>query len=380
MMPSVDPRTIVLLSGIMGALMSVVLYFLRRNFPPSIKGLAAWATGPAIIFLSTLLVGARGSIPDTFSMVGGNLALFVGLTLLYLGSQRFVGVPPSDRLWGSLILAMAPVLFWFSQTKPHYGMFLMSISVFLAALSISHLVLLLRHGARDFATSLTASALLVLSMIQVARFVFALDLPADSSLFSLTPTQSAIMTLYAFCTLLIPIGLVLMATDKLRAEFENLASHDYLTGALTRRALIEACEQELCRCRRQQRATSLLMLDLDRFKSINDNHGHLVGDQLLRELSATVTSLLRRPDRFGRFGGEEFVVLLPETPLEGARVVAERIRTKVAESHGPVSCTVSIGATTWHDDDTKVESLLARADAALYEAKAAGRNCVKLAV
>lgn len=373
-----DPRTIVLLAGIMGALMSVVMFFLRRSFPPLIKGLTAWAAGPAIIFAATLLLGMRGVIPDIFSMVLANLMLFAGLVLLYLGSQRFLGVPSSARLWVALILAMAPVLFWYSHVRPHYGMFLMAISLFLAALALCHATLLLRCGARSFATYLTVAALLILFVLQVMRFIFALDVAADSNLFILSPAQSAAMAIYAFCTLLISVGMVLMASDKLRAEFEQLASHDFLTGALTRRALIEVCEQEMSRCRRQRRATSLLMLDLDHFKAINDRHGHLVGDRVLCDFSAQVNALLRRTDNFGRYGGEEFVVLLPETPLEGALVVAERIRARVADAAVSPSCTVSIGATSWHGDDANAITMLARADNALYKAKAGGRNCVKV--
>ncbi|MCK9380918.1 MAG: GGDEF domain-containing protein [Sulfuritalea sp.] len=377
-MLSLDPRTIYFLTGFMGALMSVVLFFLRRSFPPTIKGLTEWTAAPAIIFVSTLLLSARGAIPDFFSMTVASLALLSGMSLLYLGSQRFFGLPQSIRLWSSLVLAAVLVLAWYAHVEPHYGIRVLVASSLIVILSASHARLLLRHGTRSFATSLTAAALLIQAGAQALRFVSALDTPADGTLFALSPAQTAIITTFTFSMLMVTIGVALMATDRLRYEFEHLASHDSLTGALTRRALLEACEQELERCQRKDHVMSMLMLDLDHFKTINDIHGHLTGDRVLIDFVARVTALLRRPDRFGRFGGEEFVALLPETSLEEARNVAERIRADVASAGAQPWCTVSIGAATSSADEASVDTLLARADAALYQAKAAGRNCVKI--
>ena len=377
-MLNLDPRTIIVLAGVMGALMSVVLFFLRRNFPPSIKGLTEWTLAPAMIFVATLLLGARGAIPDFFSVVVGNLALLAGLSLLYFGTQRFLGVAPSVRLWGALVLAAAPVLLWYTHVEQHYGFRLLLMTFLMIALSSSHAWLLLRRGARSFATYLTVTALLIQTGAQTLHFASALSMPADGTLFNASPAQTYYVATYTFFILMITIGIVLMATDKLRAEFEHLARVDSLTGALTRRALIDACEQELERSRRKQRHMALLMMDLDHFKAINDAHGHLVGDRVLGDFAARVTALLRRPDRFGRFGGEEFIALLPETSLEEALIVAERIRTESEAGATPLpTCTVSIGIAVSRPDDATLDALMARADAALYQAKAAGRNCVR---
>jgi GGDEF domain-containing protein len=126
----------------------------------------------------------------------------------------------------------------------------------------------------------------------------------------LSPTQTYLVTTYAFCLLMLCIGVVLMATDKLRAEFEHMASHDSLTGALTRRALLDACAQELERGRRKDRVSSLLIMDLDHFKASTTlrSPGRRPRAGGFRR---TGGGLLRRPDQFGRFGGEEFVALLP---------------------------------------------------------------------
>ena len=377
-MLNLDPRTIILLAGVMGALMSVVLFFLRRNYPPSIKGLGEWSAAAAIIFVSTLLFGTRGVVPDFFSVVVANLVLLTGLSLLYVGSQRFLGMSPSIRLWGGLVAAAALVLVWFTHVEPHYGMRLLVMTLLIGLLSFSHARLFLKHGARGFATYLTAAALLIQIVAQTLRFASAFSTSADDILLDRSPTQTVYITTYVFCMLMITIGVVLMATDRLRAELEHLATHDSLTGALNRRALIEACGLELARCRRNYQVMALLVMDLDHFKAINDTHGHQAGDRVLVDFARRVGHVLRQPDRFGRFGGEEFVVLLPETSLAEARVVAERIRAEVASGNKELpACTVSIGVAVNGPDDLEVDAIVARADAAMYRAKEAGRNRVE---
>jgi len=376
---NIDPRTVILLAGVMGGIMSIVLYFMRRNFPPSIRGLGEWAAAPALIFVSLVLLAARGVIPQFFSVIVANMLLLSGLSLFHFGTQRFLGLPTSIRLWIGVVLLPMPILAWYTFVEPHYGMRVLLISFLMTVLTTSNALLLARHGARSFATYLCITALAVQSLAQMLRFVAGLSIPADSTLFILSPAQQIYATTYTFCILMLCVSAVLMATDKLRAEFEHHARHDSLTGALTRGALIEAGERELERNRRKNHVISLLMMDLDHFKAINDSHGHLAGDRVLVDFVARVTALLRRPDRFGRFGGEEFIALLPETSLEDARIVAERIRADIASAGVQPWCTVSIGVATSCADDATVDALLARADAALYQAKAAGRNCVRTA-
>jgi diguanylate cyclase (GGDEF)-like protein len=160
-------------------------------------------------------------------------------------------------------------------------------------------------------------------------------------------------------------------------ELGHLANHDSLTNAYTRRHMDEACRVELERCHRHGRKLCLMMIDMDHFKAINDQHGHQAGDRVLIDLVGKVNGLLRRPDQLGRFGGEEFVLLLPETTMDEALAVADRIRALCAQPSPTPSCTVSIGVTTNHKDTETVDSLMARADAALYRAKANGRNRVE---
>ena len=158
-------------------------------------------------------------------------------------------------------------------------------------------------------------------------------------------------------------------------------SCDHLTGLANRRAFHEAAELEIKRWQRQPRPLSVLMIDADHFKRINDGHGHAVGDAVLRHLAACLSATFRTMDVVARVGGEEFAVLLPGTGLEGAEAVAlrvcERLRSQPVHVDGKaIGCTVSIGAAAMERGVDDVKALLQRADSALYAAKAAGRNRV----
>ncbi|MCK9984314.1 MAG: hypothetical protein AzoDbin1_00786 [Azoarcus sp.] len=164
-------------------------------------------------------------------------------------------------------------------------------------------------------------------------------------------------------------------------DLRQLAQVDALTGIANRRYLIERAEQERRRAERFGQPLALLMVDIDHFKSINDEHGHAVGDQTIRMVAQTCAGSVREIDIVGRYGGEEFVIVLPGTLPEGARELADRLRQQIAaiEIAGadgmPVAVTVSIGFAGFEAGD-KLEQLLAAADAALYRAKGLGRNCV----
>lgn len=376
---SIDPRTVILLAGVMGGLMSVVLFFMRRAYPKTILGLGEWASAAGLIFISTLLLGTRGAIPDLFSVIGGNLVLLIGLALFHTGSQRFLGLKPWTRAWAGMIVISLPPMTWYTLVEPHYGIRVLTMSLLMFVLTTTHAWTIARHGIRSLASYLCVAALLVQSCAQAVRFFSAFGATPDSSLFILSPAQTYFVTTYAFCLLLLSIGVVLMATDKLRAEFEHMARHDSLTGVLTRRAFLDACEQELERDRRKNRVSSLLIMDLDHFKAINDSYGHQAGDRVLVDLVGRIGGLLRRPDKLSRFGGEEFVALLPETGIDEALVVAERIRAAVEQAGAQPGCTVSIGVAASVQGEGAIDTILGRADAALYRAKAAGRNCVRAA-
>ncbi len=377
-MPSLDLRGVILLAGAMGALMSLVIYFMRRGYPSNIGGLGYWAIGPAVIFLSTLLFGARDILPELLTVTTANLLLLLGVFSLYFGSVRFYRQTIDARRWIAAIIVVIAVTSWYTFAKPNYNARLLLIACFMGFIFIRHALLIARFGGTSFSARFTLLVSVTEALVLLLRAASALATESTNLLQS-SPIQSIYITAYAVAMLMLTVGLVLLAADRLRSELEHLATHDPLTGILTRRALLDRCALELARCLRHDRSMALLMLDLDHFKAVNDQHGHLVGDHVILNFVARTSGLLRQIDSFGRFGGEEFIVLLPETNPTDAMVVAERIRAAVATPSELPAYTVSIGVTTRSYGDTTVDELLARADKALYQAKANGRNRVEIA-
>ena len=163
------------------------------------------------------------------------------------------------------------------------------------------------------------------------------------------------------------------------AEIERLANHDELTGLLNRRSLLRALGEEIERAGRTGAPLSVALLDIDHFKQVNDRLGHLVGDRTLRAFADAVQSHRRGTDRFGRYGGEEFLLVLPDTRADEAVLALDRLREAVAGTDWSavspgLTVHFSAGIATWRDDEP-LEQLLSRADSGLYGAKDAGRNC-----
>jgi diguanylate cyclase (GGDEF)-like protein len=171
------------------------------------------------------------------------------------------------------------------------------------------------------------------------------------------------------------------AEAKYHEEIYRMTIVDGLTQIHNKRYLYEALEREVLRARRHDRPLSLIIFDIDFFKRINDQYGHLAGDYVLRELARVVQGRIRRDEVFARYGGEEFVIVLPETPLEGAVSLAENLRARVAEhafvfQNETIPTTISIGCALLIDSDKTATDLVQRADEKLYEAKRGGRNRV----
>ena len=168
------------------------------------------------------------------------------------------------------------------------------------------------------------------------------------------------------------------------AEYQRIASYDTLTGLLNRRAVLEKVDEWLHHVRRYKGRLSVAMLDIDHFKGVNDRYGHRVGDRVLADLSSMMQRSIRKTDFVGRYGGEEFLIILPRTDAAGAAVMAERVRASLQgvpmhDAEGNTfQVTASLGIAEHFDGDDE-DSLISRADTALYHAKEAGRNRVEIA-
>jgi len=376
-MHMLDPRSIIALGGFMALLMTLVLFFMRRTYPTPIGGLREWTWAPLLSFLSAMSFMLRDRIPDLLSILAGNLLLFWASYLYYVGSQRFFGEKPRMRRWAVLAVLMTLVLLWFVVVRPNYAVRLAVVCGALLSVFVAHCRLYLRQPERGFAAWFMLGTLVLQASALLVRMVLVWQGMAGRSILEPTLVQSLYVAIYCLTILALAIGAILMVTDALRAKFEQLVAYDPLTGSLSRAAWLAACQRELDRARRHNRPLSVLLIDLDYFKAVNDTHGHRMGDQVLIDFVQRAQGQLRAHDSVGRFGGEEFLVLLPETGSRAATFVAERIRSEVARPHsGLPAYTVSVGVASIDENpelDT-VDSLVERADQSMYRAKALGRN------
>lgn len=178
------------------------------------------------------------------------------------------------------------------------------------------------------------------------------------------------------------------AVNRLQLETANtqlrtLAIHDGLTGLLNRHHWETCLEHEFARHTRYSSPASLVLFDIDHFKRLNDSYGHRAGDEVIRQVAGVTRQMARETDLAGRYGGEEFVVLLPDTDLVGAGQFAERLRSSIAQLQidhegQPLSCTVSVGIACINSETTSYHMLIEEADQALYQSKSAGRNRITL--
>ncbi|MCE1249923.1 MAG: GGDEF domain-containing protein, partial [Comamonadaceae bacterium] len=208
-------------------------------------------------------------------------------------------------------------------------------------------------------------------------------LPAAQGLSGATLLSLTFVASFA-AMLMASLGFVFMSRDKLDASNRRLATTDALTGVANRRFIIFALDRDVARAKRTRQPIALMVLDIDHFKRVNDAYGHLGGDQVLRHVVNVLCDRVRTQDMVGRYGGEEFLVLLPDTDLAGALVLAEQLRQSVQDSvchwqGQAIAVTISIGVYGGYPADTDSwDMLIDAADRAMYQAKQNGRNRVEV--
>lgn len=359
------------LGGLVALALATVLGCTRRYYPPAMQELGWWAWAAAVLLAGCVLLALAAQVPA--GQWAGSACVVLGFGLFHAGFCRFLGRPLPWRrllaLYGLVVLLLA----WHAWVQPSYRMRVALNIAAICAVHAASLRLLWCHGGGRFPVRLLQAALALHLCVQLVRLLGLLQEGGTGNLLQASGMQTLYIGGYVLATLLLSVGSLLMATDRVRTEFEHMATHDALTGALNRRAILDFCEQEHARGARHGAPFTLMMLDLDHFKAVNDTHGHQRGDQVLAHFAGSVQALLRSSDRLGRYGGEEFLALLPHTTLQDALPVAQRIHAALSAGH-PLDCRVSIGVASWQGPAEALPALLGRADAALYQAKAQGRN------
>ena len=376
-----DARTLIFAGAVVALVTGSILLITRRAFPRSIRGLEYWGAANLAAAAGAVAIATRGIAPDFVSIVLGNTLVTAGHMLHYAAILQFRRRAVPTRALGLLLVAVfagTAAGYWLQSIPLRVTVFAFgaAIPIALSARNLFvHAAAEERHAAR-----FTAASLALLGLIITVRLIalFAAG-PGAVELFGKHLAALAFLALYDTLVLLATLGFLMLANDRLRAELQRLAMLDPLTEALNRRSFGDFVRRELARSQRSGSTVSLLMMDLDRFKHINDRFGHESGDKVIRSFVETAHRCLRNHDLLARYGGEEFCVLLPDTPLAEAQGVAERLREAVSRSpvrigNHSVSFSVSIGVACSEQFGRKLDALLRAADTALYRAKELGRN------
>jgi diguanylate cyclase (GGDEF)-like protein len=343
-----------------------------------------WAGMYALLSLGAILLARRGAIPDFLSITLANAVILLAAGLNWAGARAFEG--RRTPFWWHAPAPLAWIVACeFTLLATNINGRAAVVSVVVAAFLFVTAYELWRGRAEKLVSrwaAITVLAIYGLMMLVRASLSFAEPIPDSRALF-----ESGLFAAVALGSLLFTnaLAFALLALTKERSELlHKRAAHvDPLTELLNRRAFFESGDICFARQAKRQRPLAALVFDLDRFKQVNDCHGHAVGDRVLEEFSRAVRSELRATDIVGRLGGEEFAALLPECSEEQALDAAERVRrafTMAAIRNVPtdVAPTVSIGV-AMAGRDANLSALLARADRAVYRAKSDGRNCIRLA-
>jgi diguanylate cyclase (GGDEF)-like protein len=380
-MPAFDLRTVILMSSVMPGLMSLVMFSLGRGFPTNIRGVGHWASGALIVSASAIMLALRGGIADWLSFLVANVGMILGTGLWMIGSQLFFGRRPSRRFIALLLIAGVIAMSWTTWVQPSAAGRTLWMSVILTLTYGTHCVVMLRFGRGSNTTLFVGWMLLVQAAVTAAR-VATMFVPswANAGLFSDDIFQKIYLTTSALMSLTVTVGLLFAAMDRLRNQLEQQSFMDPLTGLLNRRAFLSAHRQEREKTMRAGGLLSLMLIDLDHFKQVNDTYGHATGDRILTDFARRVADMLPEHGRFARWGGEEFAVLLPRVQPDEAREQAEIIRRRVEqkEDQSLPGYTCSIGVACMAAADATIEQLARDADEALYGAKRGGRNCVRI--
>lgn len=351
-----------------------------------IPGVNRWMAANLVAVLSLTLMALRDISPIYLSVIAGNLLAIVAALLSHQSCRQFFGLRPVS--WPFLaagLLVLVGLAYW-TYIEPDADTRIVVVLIFLACAHgatgwIAWTRRIPRMPLHDYRFMLAIAVVTVLSG-PVRAVIFGVGLSNQQTL--LLPS-ALIITLLALSMFFLPgmsSGMVMLAYNRMTAQLERWAHVDDLTKALTRRSFFEKLQDLAGQVRIASGTFSVVILDLDHFKAINDNHGHAVGDQVLAHLGRFISARIRHGDVFGRLGGEEFAILFPGLDRQTAQA---KVRALLLDLHssqvraGDIPrYTFSAGLDEYQSGES-IESLMLRADTALYQAKEQGRNRVLLA-
>ena len=382
MFAALEFKTMLFMSGLLAVALSLLLLAIHQH-AAILKGLKHWVCANFLIGISVIIFIQSDIALEVRALVGG-LLMVSGLAMYYVAIRIFELYPIKlqwlQKALGFLVVSNLLISFY-SSNEYVSVVFNTTTCAVITLICAIYLLKYSRHkhnGQNQF----TGICFLAFTGLTIYRlYILASDTvePVEA----LTSWNLNELTFLAcmLSVLAINFGFIAMVNQRLAELLEYSAAHDWLTGTMNRKKLEQSADAMNAKMAKSKRPQAMLLMDLDKFKSINDTYGHLFGDTVIKAFSEVVKDNAREVDLIGRYGGEEFCVLMPDSSEAEALILAERIRRKfeatpIIFNNREIKCTVSIGACDSSTVDGSFKNMFSAADQSLYAAKNSGRNKV----
>jgi diguanylate cyclase (GGDEF)-like protein len=373
-----DNRTLIACDFMLAVAFAIVFFSMKRAYP-ILRGINTIGISFLLGVPGTLLLASRGEIPYFLSVTVAYSFVFGSFVFLYRGILRFLGTRRTSLMPVFVSCVSLAVLCYYSEFQDRIVPRIIAVSVtigFVRGLIALELFRKSQTFTSPKAMRMFAASMSFFAAASVNAGIMTLLHGAPKNPFESSIGSSALfLGLVSVCVT--GLFILVLASGELIARSRDESQKDSLSGAFNRRGIESKLAAELKHIQRGKHRLSVALIDVDYFKSINDIQGHAAGDAALRDVAETISTHLRGRDYLGRYGGDEFLLILPQTPCSVALGVTERLNqavTNLSQTNGCMPLTLSIGLTEAVADDNAV-TLIARADKALYQAKSDGRNC-----
>ena len=361
-------------------LVYAIVFCCMKIFYPYLRGAGSVALAFFVATIANLLLVFSGSLPSFLSIVVSHCLLLSAFVLFYTGVLHFFKSPRRIRYaWALTVVASILTIYLnLSHDSTRALTYVIAISFFLVRGVIA--LEIFRQAADRIFLKIFAFLMAAYAIFALNRLYFLLVLGVPPSAQQRAVLQTVSVLLSVSFVFLIGLSFLLMLCSELLTLVKDESERDLLCGVLNRRGIEQKLDAELKRAGRIGQHLAIALIDIDHFKAINDHAGHAAGDTALRDVVSAISGRLRPHDLLGRFGGDEFLLILPHTTSSEAFTVSSRLEQSVRELSIPgdvIPLTISIGLTQATTGEI-AGPLLARADKALYNAKNAGRNCCRV--
>lgn len=372
---------VVSVSSILHAIILVFLFFLVDRY----RGVFIYTIGTILSALTFFFYLIRWFYPEFLILrFLGNVIIVMARIFYFIGIARFVQKDEYYVFWSLVIFLSILSQAYFTYIDSSFVFRNLELLTAIIITQILSILYLTSNKKENFTTSAYFTAFILL-LDTVSLSFRAIVLPFSGIKHLFHPNMVNTITFFSvlIADQLRNSGFIMMVIQRLQGDLKAQANIDFLTKTFNRRAIQEQLSNEELKYYKMGKTFSVVLLDIDRFKSINDNYGHDGGDIVLKHLSEVLKQNLRKRDILGRWGGEEFIVILPDTPIDRALIVAERLRKSVESNpaaNGLIQHTISLGVATFMQHGKTMEKLIKNVDTALYQAKKTGRNKVIKAI